>query len=262
MPDPTYRVRDWSRHYENSDSRKTPLKHFDWVKLPVKLEGRGYLKLALGKDGASHFGVWCALLQLAATCRPRGTLCHGDGEPMTLHDIHLRLRFPMAVLETALTHLTAIGWVETLPATPGDSRALPATPSDSVLDKTETETEKEIPSVDARSGRKRPSRATPEGLEHKACMEAVWEGHRAVFGTDPSGGAHWAKVVANLRAKGAKPDQFRRASENFAVQVKGSNGFIPFAPSKFEPRFWGLLNGRDAMHDEWGERPEALGPRS
>lgn len=195
-----YAIRDWSRNFENADSRKAPIKHLDWLKLPVKLSGRGYLKLATGKDGARHFGVWCALLQLAAMCRPRGSLVHGDGEPMTIHDIHLILRFPMVEIETALTRLEEIGWVELVPPSPGDPRPLPATPDDSTLrvDKTEKrgEREEKVPSEPC------PAEAGP--------VDAVLAHYRS-YHPRSRPGAKERKLVASRLAEGYSPADLQAA---------------------------------------------------
>lgn len=119
-----YRIIDWDRHFENSESRK--LKRLDWLKIPVKLDGWAYAHLIDHKDGPAHFGCWVALLELAASCRPRGALNRPTGEPMTLHDISRQTRIAMPILEAAITRMVSIGWV----ASPGNLPESPDVPGD------------------------------------------------------------------------------------------------------------------------------------
>lgn len=81
--------------------------------MPVKLDGDGYTAIMEHKDGATHFGVFCALVKLAATCQPRGIFCHSSGRPMDIKDFIRRTRVREEAMTAALKRLTdkEIGWI-------------------------------------------------------------------------------------------------------------------------------------------------------
>ena len=74
-----YRIVDWAHHFENNRTKE--LKVLTWMRFPTKQDGDGYTDLLDHKDGAAHFGAWCALLQVAAKCGTRGTLLRDSGRP-------------------------------------------------------------------------------------------------------------------------------------------------------------------------------------
>lgn len=128
-----WRIRDWNEHYEGADSRKR-VGSLTWLKLPVNLGGSGYLELVEAKEGPAHFGVWVALLELAATCRSRGTLQRSNGRPHDLASIARATRISEDLIGRALERLVSLGWVELNPAPDMGSENLPvpaATAADS-----------------------------------------------------------------------------------------------------------------------------------
>jgi hypothetical protein len=54
-----YRVKDWSKIYENNRTRE--LKRMDWVPIPNKMDGDGFTELVDHPNGAAHLGAWLAL---------------------------------------------------------------------------------------------------------------------------------------------------------------------------------------------------------
>lgn len=109
-----YRIRDWEKHFEHADTRKA-LYRMSWVKLPTKQEGDGYCTLVDHPQGFAHFGVWTAILQLAAKSRVRGALVRDFPAGLRGHDATSIARItgaPVALVEEALPRLLEIGWLE------------------------------------------------------------------------------------------------------------------------------------------------------
>jgi hypothetical protein len=122
----TYRIRDWSKHFENNRTRE--LKELRFVILPNKHDGDGYTELLDHPNGAAHYGAWIALVQVASRgqhpaggcgkvagcCECRGILLR-DGQrshdPASLARI---TRIPEKVFKDALPRLIQIGWMEQL----------------------------------------------------------------------------------------------------------------------------------------------------
>jgi hypothetical protein len=66
------RIVDWELHFENNRTKE--LKRLTWVPFPNRHDGDGYTELLDHPDGAAHYGAWCAMVQVASKCDPRGTL--------------------------------------------------------------------------------------------------------------------------------------------------------------------------------------------
>lgn len=108
-----YRIRDWNKHFENNRTRD--LVHMQWVPIPNKQDGDGYTALLLDhENGPAHFGAWCAIVQVASKCEPRGTLMRETGKPHDARSIARITRLPVAVVAEALERLIGdeIGWME------------------------------------------------------------------------------------------------------------------------------------------------------
>lgn len=72
------RIKDWSANFEVAQSRRYD--SLTWVPFPIKLDGEHYRILAAGgQDGLSAYGVFCALVLLAARMPCRGLLCDVQG---------------------------------------------------------------------------------------------------------------------------------------------------------------------------------------
>src|SRR5687768_15888859 len=70
------RIRDWSETYENSRSRE--IKNLSYVCMPNSHDGSGYAAVLDHEHGPCHFGAWCAIVQVASKCKPRGVLVRGN----------------------------------------------------------------------------------------------------------------------------------------------------------------------------------------
>jgi hypothetical protein len=75
-----YRIKDWNRLYETSESRK--LKALAWVSIPNSMTTQGYTALLDHPNGAAHFGAWVALVEICSARKPRemrGVIPESDG---------------------------------------------------------------------------------------------------------------------------------------------------------------------------------------
>lgn len=106
----TYRIRDWSQHFENNRTRE--LKELRFVILPNKHDGDGYTELLDHPNGAAHYGAWCALVQVASKCDPRGTLLRDGDRPHDSASLARLTRIPAGVFDEVIPRLTTIGWLE------------------------------------------------------------------------------------------------------------------------------------------------------
>lgn len=109
------RIRKWSETFENSKTRK--LIHMSWLNCPSGVDSSGYLSLmSHGEKGIMAFGVFIAICQWSATCRPliRGSLARSDGKPLTIPQIAMILRMPERAVEDAISLLmrSDINWLE------------------------------------------------------------------------------------------------------------------------------------------------------
>lgn len=104
------RIRSWDKHYENNRSRE--LKRPEWLPLPNKFDGTGFMELLDHPAGMSHYGAWCLLLAAASRMPTRGLLVTDSGKAMTTKDIARMTRGSAKGFDEALPRLLAIGWVE------------------------------------------------------------------------------------------------------------------------------------------------------
>lgn len=104
------RIKSWDRHYENNRSRE--LKRPEWLPLPNKFDGTGFMELLDHPAGMSHYGAWCLLLGAASRMPVRGLLVTDSGRTMTAKDLARMTRGSTRCFEEALPRLIAIGWVE------------------------------------------------------------------------------------------------------------------------------------------------------
>ena len=110
MEDKLYRIREWSRHFENNRTRE--LRKLGWVPIPNKLDNDGYLELVEHENGAAHFGAWVVIVEIASRCEPRGILLRDNRTPHTPHTLARRSRIPESVFAEVFPRLIHIGWIE------------------------------------------------------------------------------------------------------------------------------------------------------
>ena len=104
-----YKICDWDNHFENAQSRRFAATK--WVAMPNKT-GFGYNKILRHKNGEAMFGAWCAIIQLASRCSPRGSL-QSNGIEYEVSDISELTRFSEKTIQTTLELCcNTLKWVE------------------------------------------------------------------------------------------------------------------------------------------------------
>ena len=101
---------DWNKHYENNRTRE--LKKMQWVPMPIRHDGAGYRQLLDHPNGAAHFGAWCALVEVAASCDARGTLSRNHATPLSEADLSRMTGIPENIWKEVLPRLVSIGWIK------------------------------------------------------------------------------------------------------------------------------------------------------
>jgi hypothetical protein len=109
MPE-LYKIRDWNRHFETSDSKR--YKTVSWIKVQNKLHGRGLRRLLRLPDGAAVFGAFILICEVASTMPVRGILADEDG-PLSVTDIADKLAVSSDLILRALDVCSSkgIGWI-------------------------------------------------------------------------------------------------------------------------------------------------------
>lgn len=114
-------IHDWERTFE--DHRTKEIKRLTWIPIPIK-QGTGYCRLMRHPRGLEFYGAFVALIQVAASCPKRGTLCRADGSEYSVDDLADLTRINTKTLQEAIDFLEQeIGWLEN--KIPRDSRGIP-----------------------------------------------------------------------------------------------------------------------------------------
>ncbi len=107
----TYRIKDWDRNFEVSQSRKVAA--MNWVAIPNKHDGKSYRRLMKLDRAGDIYTAWMLIVQVASKCPTRGVLADSDG-PLTAEDLELKTGFSAECFELAFEALQTpgIAWVE------------------------------------------------------------------------------------------------------------------------------------------------------
>jgi hypothetical protein len=106
-----YRIKNWQDIYEVNRTRE--LKVVKWIPVPVKLSGDGYCQIMENKNGPAIFGTFISLIELAASCKPRGDLVRSSGDPHDFNSIGRICRIdPCLVESTILFCIDPLKWIE------------------------------------------------------------------------------------------------------------------------------------------------------
>jgi hypothetical protein len=114
-----YRIVNWAKHFENNRTRD--MKEMQWVPIKNRM-GTGYTELMLADDTGSFFGAWVALVEVASTCTPRGTLLRGNCG-LTAGKLAAICRFRPDVMDAAIAKLLEMGWLEEIQESAGKPQA-------------------------------------------------------------------------------------------------------------------------------------------
>lgn len=182
-----YRIKDWEKNFENHKTRI--LKNLAWVPFPNKHDGDGYTEL-IGDhpNGVAHYGVWCALVQVASKCSPRGTLLRDENRPHTADTLSRMTRIPPQIITEALERLSGtVKWMEVVTEKELTESGATAPPSgatvtlDPALDGRRTELnrteQKELNRTESAVGR---SVDSPVGEEKRGEIKREWDRIREV----------------------------------------------------------------------------------
>lgn len=109
-----YYIRNWSTHYEKSQSRRVDA--MTWVALPNKHDGLSYRRLMQQPNALTVYGAFVLIVQVASKCKVRGVLAD-DCAALTAEDIALKTGATEQQIQDALDMLSTdkIGWIGTLP---------------------------------------------------------------------------------------------------------------------------------------------------
>lgn len=105
-----YVIANWEIHFENNRTRNRKTIH--WVPFPNTHDGAGYAELLDHHDGPAHYGTWCAIVQLASRCQPRGKLIRSNGQPHDSVSLSRVIKFPTKTIEAAMNRFVTIGWMK------------------------------------------------------------------------------------------------------------------------------------------------------
>jgi hypothetical protein len=141
---PTYRVREWEKHFENSESRK--VKNLAWVPVKNKHDGAGYRRVAALPNSVQVFCGWSLIVQVASRMPTRGVLRDDDGA-LDPADLAAKTGYPESVFRAAFEALThpKIRWLEldgespSFSTPPGRAGKFPDAPGDSGVEQKGTE---------------------------------------------------------------------------------------------------------------------------
>lgn len=104
-----YVIVDWDKNFENNRTRNRC--RLNWVPFPNSHDGSGYAELLDHKDGPAHYGAWCAIVQVASRCSPRGKLVRSNGQSHDSTSLSRVIKFPAKVIDEAIRRCIEIGWM-------------------------------------------------------------------------------------------------------------------------------------------------------
>lgn len=172
----TYRIRDWSKHFENNRTRG--LKELRFVILPNKHDGDGYTELLDHPNGAAHYGAWVSLVQVsskgkhpaggcgipAGCCECRGILLRTGARPHDPVSLSRLTRIPASVYEEALPRLVKIEWLESEIIVDEEVKGIPHPPAERKKSQSRTPLPKSAGSIE---GNGMEQKGMEEKEEHK-----------------------------------------------------------------------------------------------
>lgn len=198
-----------------------------WVRVPTRMDGEGYRGLMLRPGGVAAFGVYILMVEVAANLPVKGLLADEKG-PLTTTRLAVKTSAPVAEIETAIELLTDpdIGWLVPVeidesgspiqanhkpttdqPEGQSDGSRLDQTPRQTVQNNGQMALEEEV--EEEVEEEKEFLLQSSNGRKRDPLFDAVALADRIKPGTSipPNTAKRIGSIVAELRAKGAKPDQ-------------------------------------------------------
>lgn len=204
---PTYRIKDWDKHFENHQSRK--VKRQQWVAVPNQHDGKSFRRIAAHSDGVQVFAAWVLMLEAASKMPVRGVLADEDG-PLDAEDLASMTGFPAAIFTAAFELLTQdkIGWLSAEEPklrkrrSPATSRNVPQPPAIS----------RDLPASAATSRNFPQSPAAP--------------GESAAEGNGTEGNGSEPKGTEDSAKAGASAEGQKQRQQDFDIWTLGVNKLI------------------------------------
>ena len=104
-----YRIRDWHKHFENSDALRYV--RWTWLPLPNQHDGKYWRRLWQYKNAPEVFAAFILMLELASKMPTRGTLADDDGE-LSTGDMAFKTGAPQRIFDIAIPILCELKWIE------------------------------------------------------------------------------------------------------------------------------------------------------
>lgn len=144
-----YQIVKWGDTFENDRSRC--IDNCFWIKMPVKQDGLGYLRILSQKNGPAIYGAFCAIagraIRLCEKAKDRDGWLTEDGlqngTPLTPDSLSLVTKMPAATIKEMLELLSSqpIGWIRVWEQ--DGSEVTPDSRPPTALEKEETEEKEE-----------------------------------------------------------------------------------------------------------------------
>ena len=248
------KIRDWGGTWETHETRKAI--KLRWVSLPVDLSSSGYVELMMDPDGPEIYGIWIALVQVAAQAPERGVIARQGGKPYSLSVLAGTIRVNPPRLRAALPKLRAIGWIE---ATDNDFSellsevklssqvtSLPEQPGESPVKSGESTEESGYRTGPNRTG---PDQTRPTGREEADSPSAPGPSLKSAYPSSAEDAQRKAEAIARLRGsvEPAKPEPSPEPVSSEVTDVSSELTPAPYEPP--QPPDFGQIDTKPTPKD-------------
>lgn len=105
-------IKDWIENFTVSQSRRE-INNPRWVPVPIRMDGARYRLLTAKSRGEEYFGIFMALVEVAAGCVMPGWLINKDHRPLTVEQIAAKtgMRGPKIAKAIEVLSSDEIGWL-------------------------------------------------------------------------------------------------------------------------------------------------------
>lgn len=108
----TLAIKDWDTLFSKGDNARKQVIQWRYVPIPVNLNGERFRVLMATTKGQATFGIFVALVELAANLPRRGVLADDRGD-LSIRAMAIKTGVPERSMEAAIAHLSSpdIGWL-------------------------------------------------------------------------------------------------------------------------------------------------------
>lgn len=107
----TLRIKDWKDRFEHKNSTHKAGR-MAWVRISTSFDGAVYSEMMCRSDGGWIKCCWVSIIQIAATCEPRGTLIKPNGKPHDAVSMGALSRIESNYMQDAIDFLLEYGELE------------------------------------------------------------------------------------------------------------------------------------------------------